>query len=55
MLKHLLYSQDNIKMTFCLVFIIWFIILLIVRKKSETTPQKQKPGNVCALFRLRRQ
>lgn len=29
-------------MTFCLVFIIWFIILLIVRKKVGNNPAKAK-------------
>ena len=52
MLKHLLYSQDNIKMTFCLVFIIWFIILLIVRKKVGNTPAKAKAWKCLCLVPL---
>jgi hypothetical protein len=52
MLKHLLYSQDNIKMTFCLVFIIWFIILLIVRKKVGNNPAKAKAWKCLCLVPL---
>ena len=52
MLKHLLYSQDNIKMTFCLVFIIWFIILLIVRKKVGNNPAKAKVWKCLCLVPL---
>ena len=52
MLKHLFYSQDNIKMTFCLVFIIWFIILLIVRKKVGNNPAKAKAWKCLCLVPL---
>ena len=52
MLKHLLYSQDNIKMTFCLVFIIWFIILQIVRKKVGNNPAKAKVWKCLCLVPL---
>lgn len=52
MLKHLLYSQDNITMTFCLVFIIWFIILLIVRKKVGNNPAKAKAWKCLCLVPL---
>ena len=52
MLKHLLYSQDNIEMTFCLVFIIWFIILLIVRKKVGNNPAKAKAWKCLCLVPL---
>lgn len=52
MLKHLLYSQDNIIMTFCLVFIIWFIILLIVRKKVGNNPAKAKAWKCLCLVPL---
>ncbi|SCW58862.1 C-terminal processing protease CtpA/Prc, contains a PDZ domain [Eubacterium ruminantium] len=52
MLKHLLYSQDNIKMTFCLAFIIWFIILLIVSKKVGNNPAKAKAWKCLCLVPL---
>lgn len=52
MLKHLLYSQDNIKITFCLVFIIWFIILLIVRKKVGNNLAKAKAWKCLCLVPL---
>lgn len=52
MLKHLLYSQDNITMTFYLVFIIWFIILLIVRKKVGNNPAKAKAWKCLCLVPL---
>ena len=52
MLKHLLYSQDNIIMTFCLVFIIWFIILLIVCKKVGNIPAKAKAWKCLCLVPL---
>ena len=52
MLKHLLYSQDNFKMTFCLAFIIWFIILLIVRKKVGNNPAKAKAWKCLCLVPL---
>ena len=52
MLKYLLYSQDNIIMTFCLVFIIWFIILLIVCKKVGNIPAKAKAWKCLCLVPL---
>ena len=52
MLKHLLYSQDNFKMTFCLAFIIWFIILLIVCKKVGNNLAKAKAWKCLCLVPL---
>jgi hypothetical protein len=42
MLKHLLYSQDNVKLIISLAFFIWFIILLIVHKKVSDNSAKAK-------------